>query len=299
MLPLTYLRQQEDLRTGILTHRERLASGIPPFPLPPYAWQLPQVNAACIRHDFLHLTKEKESLAIPPHVRHYGEFPVFIEPGARLEHCILNTTDGPIWIGRDALVMDGAMLRGPLAICTNAVVKMGAAIYQGSTIGPYCTAGGEIKNSILMGWSNKAHEGYLGDAVIGYWCNIGAGTSASNVKNSGAPVRVFDPESGTMVESGIKCGLIMGDFSRSAINTSFNTGTVVGVCCSVHGHSGLTPRYIRNFTFGDRQYQFDKLLKEVSNWMAFKGCQPDEALRETIRNLYLREAEDLEKTDNK
>lgn len=299
MLPLTYLRQQEDLRTGILTHRERSSLDLPSFHLPQFAWQLPQVNAACIQHDFFHLTKDRKSLPVPPHVRQLGDYPVFIEQGARLEHCILNTSDGPIWIGHHALVMDGAMLRGPLAVCEHAVVKMGAAIYPGTTVGPHCTVGGEIKNSILMGWSNKAHEGYLGDAVIGHWCNLGAGTTASNVKNSGGTVRVFDPGSGTSIEAGVKCGLIMGDFSRAAINTAFNTGTVVGICCSVHGTGGLTPAYIRNFSFGQQTYRLDKLLEEIRNWMGFKGCKPDEALLETIRNLYLHASENPEQTDNK
>lgn len=297
MLPLTYLRPPEDLRSGILTHRERMAIGIPPVPLPVFPWQLPALNAETIRHDFLHLTAGNQSNPIPAHVRRSGDHPIFIEPGARLEHCILNSSEGPIWIGRDALVMDGAMLRGPVAVCANAVVKMGAALYPGTTIGPYCTVGGEIKNSILMGWSNKAHEGYLGDAVIGHWCNLGAGTSASNVKNSGGVVQVYDPSTGTRQPAGTKCGLVMGDFSRAAINTSFNTGTVVGVCCSVHGHAGLTPTYIRNFTFGDGMYHLGKLLEEVRNWMAFKGCEPDEVILETIRNLYLREAQNHQPTD--
>lgn len=299
MLPLTYLRAPEDLRTGILTNRERTAAGVPIAPLPEFPWQLPMLNADAIRRDFTHLTRGRTSLSIPSHVRHSGEHPVFIEPGARLEHCILNTSDGPIWIGHHALVMDGAMLRGPLAVCEHAVVKMGAALYPGTTVGPHCTVGGEIKNSILMGWSNKAHEGYLGDAVVGYWCNLGAGTTASNVKNSGGTVRVFDPGSGTSIEAGVKCGLIMGDFSRAAINTAFNTGTVVGICCSVHGTGGLTPTYIRNFSFGQHTYRLDKLLEEIRNWMGFKGCKPDEALLETIRNLYLRASENPEQTDNK
>ena len=299
MLPLTYLRPPEELRSGILTHRERLAVGVPPVTLPPFPWQLPARNAEVIRHDLQYLTAGRSSLPIPSHVRHSGEHPIFIEPGARLEHCILNSSEGPIWIGREALVMDGAMLRGPVAVCAHAVVKMGTALYPGTTIGPHCTVGGEVKNSILMGWSNKAHEGYLGDAVIGYWCNLGAGTSASNVKNSGGMVEVYDPATGTRQPAGTKCGLIMGDFSRAAINTSFNTGTVVGVCCSVHGQAGLTPTYIRNFSFGDQHYRLDKLLEEIHAWMGFKGCRPDDALLETIRNLYLREFEEQEHTDKK
>lgn len=291
MLPITYLRPAEDLRLGILTQNERSASAIPEFPLPQHAWQLPGQNAPAILHDFNHLTNGRQSLPVPAYVRHSGNHPVFIESGARLEHCILNTTDGPIYIGRDALIMDGAMVRGPLAICQKAVVKMGAALYSGTTIGPYCTVGGEVKNSILMGYSNKGHEGYLGDAVIGYWCNLGAGTSCSNLKNSGGPVRIYDPESNSRVEAGLKCGLIMGDFSRAAIHTAFNTGTVVGICCSVHGYGGLTPAYIRNFTFGHKMYQLDKLIEEIHTWMGFKGESPDESLLEKVRNLYLRAAE--------
>lgn len=298
MLPLTCLRPVDDLRLGILTFRERRNRGVPSFPVPEHPWQLPAHNAQALRHDFHYYTAARTSQPIPAHVRTSGSFPVFIESGARLEHCIINTTEGPVWIGRNALIMDGALLRGPLAVCEHAVVKMGAALYPGTTIGPHCTVGGEIKNSILMGWSNKAHEGYLGDAVIGYWCNLGAGTSCSNLKNSGAPVKVFDMRTQTRVEAGPKLGLIMGDFSRSAIHTAFNTGTVVGACCSVFGHAGLTPTYIPHFSFGNNRYRLDRLLEEIHTWMAFKGEKPDDALLETIRNVYLCAPHNPERTDN-
>ncbi len=158
---------------------------------------------------------------------------IFIEQGARLAHCMLNASNGPIYIGKHAEIMEGSFIRGPFALCEGAVVKMGSKIYGATTIGPYCTVGGEIKNSVFLGYSNKAHDGYLGDAVIGEWCNLGAGTSNSNLKNNASDVKVWHNPSKDYIRAGIKCGLLMGDYSRAAINTSFNTGTVTGICANI------------------------------------------------------------------
>jgi UDP-N-acetylglucosamine diphosphorylase / glucose-1-phosphate thymidylyltransferase / UDP-N-acetylgalactosamine diphosphorylase / glucosamine-1-phosphate N-acetyltransferase / galactosamine-1-phosphate N-acetyltransferase len=170
-------------------------------------------------------------------------------------------------------VMEGSTIRGPFALCEGAVVKMGTRIYGATTIGPFSIVGGEIKNCVIFGHSNKGHDGYLGDAVIGEWCNLGAGTSNSNLKNTGTPVKVWNPAAATYFYAGTKCGLLMGDYSRSAINTSFNTGTVVGVCANVFG-CGLTPNYIPGFSWGydpPLVYQLDKALRDISNWKKFKN----------------------------
>src|SRR5204863_3570859 len=153
--------------------------------------------------------------------------------GAKVEHSMLNASNGPIYVGKNAEVMEGCMIRGPFALGQNAVLKMGSKVYGATSIGPSCAVAGEIKNSVLFGYSNKAHDGYLGDSVIGEWCNLGAGTSNSNLKNTAGIVKVWVDSKDDYLPVGVKCGLLMGDYSRSAINTSFNTGTVVGVCCNV------------------------------------------------------------------
>jgi len=182
----------------------------------------------------------------------------------------MNASDGPIYIGKTAVVMEGSMLRGPVAICDGAVVKMGSRIYGATTIGPACNVGGEIKNSVFFANSNKAHDGYIGDSVIGEWCNMGAGTSNSNIKNNASGVMLWTPNGAMNV--GLKCGVMMGDYSRTAINTSINTGTVIGVCCNVIGN-GLTPKYIPSFSWssdGVERYDFEKALSDIENWKQLK-----------------------------
>ena len=170
--------------------------------------------------------------------------------------------------------MEGALIRGPLALCEGSVIKMGAKIYGATTIGPNCIVGGEIKNSVILGYSNKAHDGYLGDSVIGEWCNIGAGTSNSNIKNNARDIKMWSQARNEMITSGIsKCGLIMGDYSRAAINTSFNTGTIVGVCANVFGE-GLTPKFIPDFSWGSNslsKYELEKAFVDIDNWKKLKG----------------------------
>ncbi|MDP4131242.1 MAG: putative sugar nucleotidyl transferase [Bacteroidota bacterium] len=198
---------------------------------------------------------------------------IFIEEGAVMGHSMLNATDGPIYIGKNALVMEGCMIRGPFALGEHAVLKMGSKIYGATTIGLFSVAGGEIKNSVIFGYSNKAHDGYLGDSVIGEWCNLGAGTSCSNVKNSAGAVKYRNPLKNEDVDAGMKCGLLMGDYSRSAINTAFNTGTVAGVCVNAFG-KGLTASYLSSFTWGfdpPEKYAFEKAVQHIRQWKKLKG----------------------------
>jgi UDP-N-acetylglucosamine diphosphorylase/glucosamine-1-phosphate N-acetyltransferase len=233
-------------------------------------WDVLELNAWAIEQDAELLQTRSKFTAVPPSNRVTAPKRIYIEKGAVAEHCFINASEGPVYISKGAVVMEGSMLRGPVAIGEGAVIKMGTAVYGATTIGPHCTVGGEVKNSVLMGYSNKAHYGYLGDSVVGVWCNLGAGTSNSNVKNNAGDVQVYTPNG--LVNRGLKCGMLMGDYSRTAINTSINTGSVIGVCCNVFG-SGLTPKFIPSFSWGAdgiQRYDFDKALAHIQNWKALK-----------------------------
>jgi UDP-N-acetylglucosamine diphosphorylase/glucosamine-1-phosphate N-acetyltransferase len=235
--------------------------------------QIYQWNAEIIVDDFDLSTLELNPLNKYDTVQFVNSSRIFIEEGAKLSFCSLNASEGPIYIGKNATIMEGCLIRGPFVLCDGATLKMGTRIYGGTTIGPCSVAGGEIKNSIITGFSNKAHNGYLGDSVIGEWCNLGAGTSNSNVKNTASDVKVWNYFYNGYVSAGIKAGMVMGDYSRTSINTSINTGAVIGLCCNVFGE-GLTPKVISNFTWGTKElsrYEFDKALKDIRNWMKMKN----------------------------
>ena len=250
-----------------------------------YPWQIFQLNDWALRLDFELITHNRKSQPLSDTNKVIMPEQVFIEPGAVVEHSLLNASAGPIYIGKNAIVMEGNLIRGPFALCEGAVLKMGSKIYGATTIGPYSVAGGEIKNSVIFGYSNKAHDGYLGDSVIGEWCNLGAGTSNSNVKNNAGEVKYQQETDGNMVSAGNKAGLLMGDYSRAAINTSFNTGTVVGVCCNIFG-AEMPAKFIPDFTWGNERYIFDKALADISNWMKMKGRELSEAERIRLHELY-------------
>jgi len=251
-----------------------------------YPWHIFLWNDWAIREDIGLVTKGKTPGPIPATVQTVNPENIFIEEGAVLSHCIINAAAGPVYIGRNAEIMEGALVRGPAAICEGAVVKMGTRIYGATTIGPYCTVGGEIKNSVLLGYSNKAHDGYLGDSVIGEWCNLGAGTSNSNVKNNAAEVNAWSQAARGYIPAGLKCGIIMGDYSRSAINTSFNTGAVIGVCANVFGQ-GLTPAFIPSFTWGSQEkYAFDKALIHIDNWKKMKNSRLSEKEKRQLKLIF-------------
>jgi len=251
-----------------------------------YPWNIFNLNAWAIEQDFALLTEGRKSAKISEtnNVNHTEK--IFLEKGAVVECCYLNAQDGPIYIGKDAQVMEGSLLRGPVAIGEGAVVKMGAKLYGGTTVGPKCTVGGEIKNSVLFGHSNKAHDGYMGDAVIGEWCNWGAGTSNSNMKNNASGVVVWTPNGAVNV--GLKCGVLMGDYSRTAINTSINTGTVVGVCAHVYGN-GLTPKYIPSFAWGHdglQRYELQKAFVDINNWKLLKGSALTSSEKTILQHIF-------------
>ncbi|MEO5782247.1 MAG: putative sugar nucleotidyl transferase [Ginsengibacter sp.] len=233
-----------------------------------YPFHIFQNNDQAIKDDYDLITRKRRSQKISSTNTIIGKN-IFIEEGAKVEYSILNASLGPIYIGKNAEVMEGCIIHGPFAMCEGSVLKMGAKVYGATTFGPYCIGAGEIKNSILFGYSNKSHDGYLGDSVIGEWCNLGAGTSNSNIKNTAGNIKVGIDQK-EKVSAGIKCGLLMGDYSRSVINTSFNTGTVVGVCCNVYSDE-FPPTFIESFSWGNKKYQFEKALEHIDNWKKLKG----------------------------
>ncbi len=242
-------------------------------------------NDWALRKDFELLTAGRRSQPISSTNQIITPENIFIEEGAVVECSILNASTGPVYIGKNATIMEGCIIRGPFALCEGATLKMGAKVYGATTIGPYCSAGGEIKNSVLMGYSNKAHDGYLGDSVIGEWCNLGAGTTNSNVKNTAGEVKMWNEAIKDFVAVGIKAGLIMGDYSRAAINTAFNTGTVVGVCCNIF-NEGFPPRLVNNFTWGNEKYELQKAYKDIDNWKKLKGKSITEEEKNILQQLY-------------
>ena len=218
-----------------------------------YSWDIFQKNDQAIREDFELLTDDRKSQPIPNTVQVLGAENIFIEEGAVLNFCTLNATTGPIYIGKDAEIMEGSVIRGPFALCDHAQVKLATKIYGATTIGPHCRVGGEVNNSVMFAYSNKGHDGFLGNAVLGEWCNIGADSNNSNLKNNYEAVKLWDYETQRFVNTGLQfCGLMMGDHSKCGINTMFNTGTVVGVAANIFG-AGFPRNYIANFTWGGAQ----------------------------------------------
>ena len=238
-----------------------------------YPCQIMQWNNLAIEFD-IELIKSGENITqiIPDTVKAICPENIYIDKSANVQHCFLNASAGPIYIGKNAIVQEGAMIRGPFVLGENSLVRMGAKIYGATTIGNNCVVGGEIKNIVMQGNSNKAHDGYLGDSVVGEWCNFGAGSSNSNVKNTGGVVRVWNDDANDYLPVGQKCGLIMGDYSKVAINSAINTGSYIGVCTNVFG-AGLTPKCIQNFSWGadgNNKYNLDKAITEIENWKEMK-----------------------------
>lgn len=236
-----------------------------------YPWDIVALNDRALRLDFQLITKGRKSAQIHRSNKVKGKANIFIEKGAVVEDAVINAETGPVYIGKNATIMEGCLIRGPFAMGENSCLKLGAKIYGATTLGPHCTGGGEIKNSVLFGYSNKAHDGYLGDSVLGEWCNMGAGTTNSNLKNTAGEIRIWTPNGEKT--AGTKCGVMMGDYSRTAIQTAINTGTVIGVCCNVFG-SGLTPKYIPHFSWGFddiNRYQPERALEDIGNWKKLKG----------------------------
>ena len=213
-------------------------------------WDIFSKNGDAIQEDFNFLTKNKKSQPIPSSNNVIASENIFIEEGAKLEFTTLNASSGPIYIGKNAEIMEGSIVRGPLALCDNATIKLGAKIYGPTSIGPFSKVGGEVNNSVLFAYSNKGHDGFLGNSVLGEWCNLGADTNNSNLKNNYAEVRLWDYQTEGFAKTGLQfCGLMMGDHSKCGINTMFNTGTVVGVSANIFG-SGFPRNFVPSFSWG-------------------------------------------------
>ena len=213
-------------------------------------WDIFSKNDAAIRSDFNYLTEDRKSQPIPKSVNVIAPENIFIEEGAKLEFVTLNASTGPIYIGKNSEIMEGTVIRGPFALCENAQVKLNAKIYGATTVGPGSRIGGEVKNSVLFQNSNKGHDGFLGDSVLGEWCNIGADSNNSNLKNNYEEVKLWSYETEGFAKTGLQfCGLMMGDHSKCGINTMFNTGTVVGVSANIFG-SGFPRNFVPSFSWG-------------------------------------------------
>lgn len=250
------------------------------------AIHLLQIHATLIQLDFNQLSTNQLTMVVDPSNRLICPENMFIEQGAVLHGVSLNASEGPIYVGKNALIMEGVAIRGPFVLGEKAVVKMNASIYGATSVGPYCTIGGEIKNSILMGYSNKAHEGYLGDSIIGQWCNLGAGTTNSNVKNSAGPIQIWNQDQKSWDMLGNKMGMLVGDYTRFAIQSSINTGTYIGASSNVYGN-GLLPKMIPNFSWGTTKgYLLDKAIEAIQNWKKLKGFQVSEAEKKVLTALF-------------
>jgi len=243
-------------------------------------WDIFSKNEEALQADFDLITSGRKSAQIPKSNTLIHPERIFLEEGAIVEHSILNATDGPIYLGKDSEVWEGNLIRGAFALCNNAVVKMGAKIYGATTIGPYGKVCGEISNSVIFGYSSKGHEGYLGNAVLGEWCNIGADSNNSNLKNNYAKVRLWNYASEKFEQTGLQfCGLMMGDHSKSAINTMFNTGTVIGVNCNIYV-PGFPRNFVPSFSWGGAsgftEYQTSKAFEAAKVMMARRHVEFDD-----------------------
>jgi UDP-N-acetylglucosamine diphosphorylase/glucosamine-1-phosphate N-acetyltransferase len=255
-----------------------------------HPWDIFQKNEAALRTDFDFLTEDRRSQPIPKSVNVIAPEQIFIEEGAKLEFVTLNASTGPIYIGKDTEIMEGSVIRGPFALCDHAVVKLATKIYGATTVGPHCRVGGEVNNSVLFSYSNKGHDGFLGNAVLGEWCNIGADSNNSNLKNNYEEVKLWSYEKEGFVKTGLQfCGLIMGDHSKCAINTMFNTGTVVGVSANIFG-SGFPRNFVPSFTWGGAQgfttYITKKAFETARIAMSRRSVEFDEVEARILESVF-------------
>lgn len=235
-------------------------------------WEIFQLNHLAIAIDFELLTAGKTSQPLSTTNQVINPTNVFLEAGAKVECAILNASTGPIYIGKDAEIMEGSMVRGPFAMTEGAVVKMGAKIYGATTIGDHCKVGGEISNCLFQAYSNKGHDGFLGNSLVGEWCNFGADTNSSNLKNNYSPVKIYSYETKRLEQTNVQfCGVIMGDHSKTGINTMLNTATVVGVHANIFG-GGFPPKFIHSFSWGgfedSERFELEKAYEVAENMMS-------------------------------
>lgn len=282
-------KTREDYSGKTNSFPEKIFDGEAPFLN--RVWDIFSLNGAWIKKDFDLITRKRLSMLIPAGVHMKKNEQIFLEEGAQIGlGVLLNAGDGPIYIGKNAEIMDGAIVRGPVALGEGAVIKMGAKIYGDTTIGPGCKVGGEVSNTVFFANSNKGHDGFLGNAVIGEWCNIGADTNASNLKNNYDKIKIHDDATDKRLATGLTfCGLLMGDHSKCGINTMFNTGTVVGVSCNIYGGE-FPPAYIPSFSWGGaagfKTYALDKALDTADRMMARRGKSLTEGERAVLGAIF-------------
>jgi UDP-N-acetylglucosamine diphosphorylase/glucosamine-1-phosphate N-acetyltransferase len=256
-----------------------------------HVWDIFRKNGAALLADFELITRNRSSHVLSHTVTVIGDRNlVFLEDGAHAEACILNTTEGPVYLGNHAEIMEGSVVRGPFALGEHSALKLAAKVYGPSTVGPYSKVGGEMNNSVIFGYSNKAHDGFLGNSVIGEWCNLGADTNNSNLKNNYGSVKLFNYAQQKQVDTGLQfCGLIMGDHSKSGINTMFNTGTVVGVGANIYG-GGFPPTHIPGFSWGGADgfeaYRLDKLAETATKMFERRGLVFNDQEQEILQAVF-------------
>jgi UDP-N-acetylglucosamine diphosphorylase/glucosamine-1-phosphate N-acetyltransferase len=253
-------------------------------------WDIFSRNGEALQADFDFLTEGRKSAPISKTNSLIHPENIFLEEGASVEYSILNATEGPIYLGKDSEIWEGSLIRGAFALCNNAVVKMGARMYGATTVGPFGKVCGEISNSVIFGYSSKGHEGYLGNAVLGEWCNIGADSNNSNLKNNYAKVRLWNYASEKFEQTGLQfCGLMMGDHSKTAINTMFNTGTVIGVNANIYV-PGFPRNFIPSFSWGGASgfstYQPQKAFEAAKVMMARRGVEFDEKEANILNHVF-------------
>ncbi len=254
-------------------------------------WKIFQLNGAQIREDFKLITKGRTSAGVnDKHTRTYSDENIFVEEGASIKAALLNAENGPIYIGKNTQIHEGALIRGPFALCEGSHVNMGAKVRGDTTVGPFSKIGGEVSNTVLLGYSNKAHDGFLGNSVIGEWCNLGADTNTSNLKNNYEPIKIWNYAKGGFKDTGLMfCGLIMGDHSKCGINMMFNTGTVVGVSANIFG-DGYPRTFIPSFAWGGASgfttFQINKALETAAKAMGRRNLLLDDTDKEILQHIF-------------
>jgi UDP-N-acetylglucosamine diphosphorylase/glucosamine-1-phosphate N-acetyltransferase len=253
-------------------------------------WDIFSLNAEALQQDFDLITEGRTSQPIPEGTRYINKENIFIEEGAEINFAILNASKGPIYIGKDAVVLENSAVQGPFAMCEKAVLKMGAKIYGATTLGPFCKVGGEVNNSVLFAYSSKGHDGYLGNSVIGEWCNLGADTNNSNLKNNYAEVKLWNYDTGSFAKTGLQfCGLMMGDHSKCGINSMFNTGTVIGVSTNLFG-SGFLRNFVPSFSWGGAsgftEYKTNKVFEVAEIVMKRKDIIFDDKEQKILEHIF-------------
>ena len=253
-------------------------------------WDIFSLNDKAIKADFDLITQGRTSAPIPEGVHAINKENIFIEEGATISFSSLNASKGPIYIGKDAEIMEGCLVRGPFAMCEHSVLKMGAKVYGATTLGPFCKVGGEVNNSVLFGFSSKGHEGFLGNSVLGEWCNVGADTNTSNLKNNYAEVKLWNYQVERFTNTSLQfCGLMMGDHSKCGINTMFNTGTVIGVSANIFG-SGFPRNFIPSFSWGGAAgfttYQLNKVIEVAKVVMKRRQLQFSEIDENILQHVF-------------